>query len=238
MDEFSLVFFICLVLGSSVFLWYYPITTAIAIIAVTYASSKAWSRYRKNLNFEEKKRQRLDRVSRFPEISSVYVPDFETTIQTEIESLKEHLEKKGQIEVISLVESIESMFQQRILPRKDSLEQSLDNYIYTNHVLIEDQLSHNRKKLGETQNQQFRSVIEKTIENLEEKQKLLTDSKDELVWFYSQIKSIFTQLENMKIKSLHLKDPDRLLLDLKEDLNEAFEGLEDASQLLSDLSKL
>ena len=137
-----------------------------------------------------------------------------------------------------MLESIESMLSERIIPKKNKLKETLDRYITTNHLVLIDELKHHREKLNSNTDTEMRSVIQQTIRNLEEKQQILADSKKELIFFYSQLTNILQQLENMSLKSSLLEEDSQLFIELKENINEAFEGFSDANSLLDDISKL
>lgn len=238
MDELFLLYASCLILGSALFMYYYPIYT-IALLAATLGLSwRWWSSYQARLSFEEEKKRRLELIGKHPEIASVYVPDFEKDIEQKIEKLKQELEKKGQSQVLAMLESIESMLSERIIPKKNKLKETLDRYITTNHLVLIDELKHHREKLNSSTDTEMRSVIQQTIKNLEEKQQILADSKKELIFFYSQLNNILQQLENMSLKSSLLEEDNQLFIELKENINEAFEGFSDANSLLDDISKL
>ena len=104
--------------------------------------------------------------------------------------------------------------------------------------MLIDELKHQREKLNNNNDDEMETIIKQTIRNLEEKQQIMEDSKKELIFFYSQLKNILQQLENMSLKSSLLEEDNQLFLELKQNVNEAFEGFSDANSLLDDMSKL
>ena len=238
MEELFLIFAGCLLLGSGVYFYYYPVYTLITVLAVLAGTYRLVSKKQAQIAYREAQKNRLGLINKHTEIANVYLPDFEQTVEADIKVLKKELNKKGQTEVLSVLESMESMLNNKIIPRKQSLEESIDNYVNTNHLVLEDQIRHNRKKLDETDDERMKGVIESTIKNLEEKREIMESSKQEIIYFYSQLKNIIQQIENMRLKSGRLNDNAQLLLDVKHDLNQAFEGFSDANSLLDDLSKL
>ena len=238
MDELFLLYAVCLLAGSALFMYYYPIYT-IAVLAATLGLSwRWWSSYQAKLSYQEEEKRRLELIGNHSDLQLVYVPNFETNIQDRILKLKKDLKKKDQNQVLLMLESIETMLEERIIPRKSSLQETLDKYIHTNHLVLKEELKHEREKFNNSNDPEMSTVIQQTIKNLEEKQRILEDSKKELIFFYSQLKNILQQLENMSLKSSLLEDDNQLFLDLKQDINEAFDGFSDANSLLDDISKL
>ena len=111
-------------------------------------------------------------------------------------------------------------------------------YITTNHLVLIEELKYQREKLKNNKDNEMRTVIEQTIKNLEEKQRIMEESKKELIFFYSQLRNILQQLENMSLKSSLLAENKQLFLELKQNINEACDDFSDANSLLDDISKL
>ena len=238
MDELFLLYAACLFLGSGLFMYYYPIYTIAMLVATLGLSWRWWSSYQSRLAFQEEKKRRLELIGKHPEIASVYIPDFEKDIDQKIKKLKTDLEEKGQSQVLMMLESIETMLQERVIPKKTSLKETLDKYVTTNHLVLIEELKHQRQKLNNNNDDEMENIIKQTIRNLEEKQQIMEESKKELIFFYSQLKNILQQLENMSLKSSLLEEDNQLFLELKQNVNEAFEGFSDANSLLDDISKL
>ena len=238
MDELFLLYASCLVLGSALFIYYYPIYTIAMLAATLGLSWRWWSSYQARLSFQEEKKRHLELIGKHPELASVYVPDFEKDIENKIEKLKKDLEEKSQNQVLTMLESIEKMLHERIIPKKNNLRDTLDTYITTNHLVLIEELKHQKEKLNQNKDDEMKIVIKQTIKNLEEKKQILEESKKELIFFYSQLRNILQQLENMSLKSSLLEEDNQLFLELKQNVNEAFEGFSDANSLLDDISKL
>lgn len=238
MDELFLLYALCLVGGSALFIYYYPIYTIVILAATLGVSWRWWSKYQDRISFEEQEQRRLQLIKQHQELQLVYIPKFDQIVTNKIKELKTQLSKKSQTQVLLMLESIQKMLEERIMPRQESIEEALENYINTNHLVIQDELKHHREKLDQTQDASMKSLLKQTIANLEEKQKILTDSKNELIYFYGQLKNILQQLDNMRLKSSMLTDDSQLLLDLKNDINEAFEGFTDANSLLDEISRI
>jgi len=219
-------------------LYYYPIVTVLCLAGVLGGAWRWWMKKQQSIAYQQKEQLRLNRIQKFPELNAVYIPDFEKTVDTEIKTLKKELEKKGQTEVLKILEAMEEMIEQKLIPRKASLEETLENYISTNHLVLEKEIETGREKLQDCDDESMKKILESSLRNLEEKQKILKESHNELLYFYSQLKNILQQVENMRLKSSRLRDSDQLLLELKHDINDAFEGFSDANSLLDDLSKL
>tara|TARA_B100001121_G_C18530463_1_gene545713 strand:- start:27 stop:743 length:717 start_codon:yes stop_codon:yes gene_type:complete len=238
MDELFLLYAACLVAGSALFIYYYPIYTIAMLAATLGLSWRWWSSYQSKLSYQEEEKRRLELIGKHPDLELVYIPNFEKNIQQRILILKKELKKKDQTQVLLMLESIETMLEERIIPKKSNLQETLDTYIHTNHLVLKDQLKNERDKFDNSNDSEMRTVIQQTIKNLEEKQRLLENSKKELIFFYSQLKNVLQQLENMSLKSTLLEDDNQLFLDLKQDINNAFDGFSDANSLLDDISRL
>ena len=238
MDELFLLYAACLVAGSALFMYYYPIYTIAMLAATLGLSWRWWSSYQSKLSYQEEEKRRLELIGKHPDLELVYIPNFEKNIQQRILILKKELKKKDQTQVLLMLESIETMLEERIIPKKSNLQETLDTYIHTNHLVLKDQLKNERDKFDNSNDSEMRTVIQQTIKNLEEKQRLLENSKKELIFFYSQLKNVLQQLENMSLKSTLLEDDNQLFLDLKQDINNAFDGFSDANSLLDDISRL
>ena len=238
MDELFLLYALCLLGGSALFIYYYPIYTIVMLAATLGVSWRWWSKYQSRISYEEQEQRRLELIKQHHELQLVYVPKFDKIVTDKIQELKIQLSKKSQTQVLLMLESIEKMLKERIMPRQESVEETLENYISTNHLVIQDELKHHREKLEQSNDPSMRSLIEQTISNLEEKQRILSESKNDLVYFYGQLKNILQQLDNMRLKSSMLVDDNQLLLDLKSDINAAFEGFNDANSLLDEIARI
>jgi hypothetical protein len=239
MEELFLFGAICLILGSSVIAWYYPVTTALCI-GVVLSSSFVWmNKKRRQLAWQEKEQNRLNRVKNYPELSRIYIPDFEQKITEELKDLKTILKKKQLTEVADLLSSIEEFVDTKILPKKEQLLETLDRYIHTNHLVLKEQISFEEKKLSECSDPSMKKLIESTLINLKQKQEVLEKSRQEIVYFYSVLANILLQVDNMKLKSSQFHESQELLLeDLKLDLNHTFDDFSGANALLDEISKL
>ncbi|MBT3785541.1 hypothetical protein HOF92_11230 [bacterium] len=226
MEEVFLIFLACLILGSSFYLYYYPLYTICALVATVGISWRWWSKKRRQLEFQEQENSRLERVGRYPRLSSVYLPHFESTIQDEIKVLKKDLESHEHGEILDVLTSLEQVFREKILPRKRALEENLDRYTTTNQLVLQDELKHQKGLLQEADGFD-RPSIEQSIQSLEQKRLALKETEDELVQFYSQTRIILKQMEELRTKLAGPSDPGQLLT-----------SLTDANNLLDELSEL
>jgi hypothetical protein len=238
MEEIILLFFICLLGGSAVYLYYYPIYTICALLATATLTYRWWQKKQLQLDHQAEEQQRLERVQRYPQLARVYISDFELTLRSEIQHLKKDLLNKGQTEVLGMLQSMEGMVSEKILPRKSCLKETLDHFTTNNQLVLQDELLHHKGELSEANEENMAQVLESTIHNIEEKLAILKKHEEDLVYFYSQIKNILLQIENMRLKSSRLTQGDTLALDLKQDLNQTLEEISDANSLLDDLSAL
>lgn len=219
-------------------MYYYPLYTIVLLAATLGISWRWWNKYQNRISYEESKQRRIQRINQYQELRLVYIPDWQKTISDKIAVLKEQLSKKNQVQVLEMLGSIENMLYERIMPQHSIIEENLDNYINTNHLVIQDELKYHREKSEQNRDPSMQSLINQTIKNLEDKQHILEESRKELIYFYTQLNNILQQLDNMRLKSSMLNDDTQLLLDLKQDINTAFEGFNDANSLLDAISKI
>ncbi len=238
MEEILLLFLICLLGGSVVYLYYYPIYTICALLATVTLTYRWWQKKQAQLDYEAEERQRLERVQRFPLLANVYISNFEFTLKSEIERLKKDLKIKGQNEVLEMLRSMESAVFEKILPRKTGLCESLDQFTSNNPLVLEDRLRDHEKELAEAKEDGMRKILKSTIANIQEKREILKKSEEDLIYFYSQIQNILLQIENMRLKSSRLTQGDQLLLDLKQDVDHTLDEISDANKLLDEISSL
>jgi len=226
MEEIFLLFLACLILGSSYFLYTYTLYTICALLATATLTWHWWSKKRKQLEFQEREKSRLERVEKLPGLSNVYLPYFENTVQENISTLKKDLEKYEHQEVLEVLSTLETVLKERILPRKRELEEKLDRLTSTNQLVLQDELRHQNELLQEA-DELTRPSIEKTIQSLEQKRKSLQDTENELIQFYSQTRQIISQMEEIRSKLHGDSSPGQLL-----------NSLSDANALLDEFSKL
>lgn len=238
MDELVIFILVCLMVPSIFIAIYWPITTAVALSVIALGGISWAVSKQKQIDYNEDEYNRQRRIKEHPEIDSVYVPDFDLRFREETRKTKKLLQSRDLPDVLAMLESIEKMVEDKIIPRKPVLMESLQNYLRENRIAIVGQIETSEKLLQETNREERKMVLSETIKNLKEKLKMLEQSKDEIIYFYSYVRNIFLQIENMRLKSTQLTDEKKLLLDLKQDLNTALNSFSDANSLLDDISKI
>jgi hypothetical protein len=238
MDELVIFILVCLMVPSIFIAIYWPVTTAIALSVIALGGISWAVSKQKQIDYNEDEYNRQRRIKEHPEINSVYIPDFDLRFREETKKTKKLLQSRDLPDVLSMLESIEKMVEEKIIPRKPVLMESLQNYLRENRIAIVGQIESSEKLIQETNREERKMMLQETIKNLKEKLKMLEQSKEEIIYFYSYVRNIFLQIENMRLKSTQLTDEKRLLLDLKQDLSTALNSFSDANSLLDDISKI
>lgn len=238
MDELVIFVLICTIVPTIIATIYWPHATAVGLFFLIGGGVFWLANKRKQIGYDEEEDIRRRRLLEHPEINSVYIPSFDNRFRSETKNTKKMLKSRDLNDILTILESIEKMVEEKIIPRKELVLESLHNYLREDKITILTQIDANEKLLQEANREERKLVLQQTIKSLQEKLRVLEQSKEEIIYFYSYINNIFLQIENMRLKSTQLTDKKKLLIDLKHDLNSALENFSDANSLLDEITKI
>ncbi|MCJ8347701.1 hypothetical protein MJH12_19360, partial [bacterium] len=238
MEELLLAAAICLLLGSSVFLYYYPIITILALAGTFGVSIHWWQNKKLLLAKKDRINQRLEKVRNHPEIEHVFIPDFEDKLASNLKDLENQLKQNDHDAVLEMVQDLSYTLQSDILTHKDQVISMLDTYINTNHRVINSEIKITKEKIDSNIDEHSVKMHQEILNSLLEKQNLFQNNKKQVIHYYTQIKSILLQIDNMKLKSSKVNDGQQLVLDFKSDLSKTLSQFNDANEVLDEIAKL
>jgi hypothetical protein len=238
MEELLLAAAICLLIGSSAFLYYYPIITLIGLAATFGVSIRWWQKKKLSLANQDAINQRIEKIRAHPEIDLVYIPDFEQTLQSNLDQLKKHLQDNDQDVILDLIQDLDMTLENSIYSNKDKVISMLDDYINTNHRVISSEIRITTEKLENIKDPHSKAMQSEILTSLQQKQNLYQNNKKQVIHYYSQVKSILLQIENLKLKSSNIAEGDQLAIDFKSDLSKTISQFDDANEVLDEIAKL
>ncbi|MCO4783434.1 MAG: hypothetical protein KC646_14000 [Candidatus Cloacimonetes bacterium] len=238
MEELLLAAAICLLIGSSAFLYYYPIVTLLALAATFTVSIRWWQKKKLSLAHQENINKRIEKIKTHPEIDQVYIPNFEQTLQSHLTQLKKHLQDNEQDVILDLMQDLEITLQNGVYSNKDKVLAMLDDYVNTNHRVIHSEIKIAKEKINGISDEHSKSMQTEILDSLLEKQKLYQNNKQQIIHYYSQVKSILLQIDNLKLKSSKIAEGDQLVIDFKSDLSKTISQFDDANEVLDEIAKL
>ncbi|PCJ19321.1 MAG: hypothetical protein COB02_08000 [Candidatus Cloacimonadota bacterium] len=238
MEELLLAAGICLLLGSSIFLYYYPFITILALAATCGTTIHWWKKKKLLLAKKENITQRLEKVKKHPEIEQVFIPDFEKKIKINLKELKNILQKNEHEVMIEMINDLNDNLKTDILTHKTYIIEMLDSYINTNHRVISSEIKITKEKISTANETHSKNMLLEILSSLTEKQSLYQANKKQIIHFYSQIKKVLLQIDNMKLKSNNSCDKDQLALSFKNDFSKTLSQFNDANEILDEINKL
>lgn len=232
MEEFIGITFLCVLIGASGFLWFWPVPTMMVLCTGAVGSIYWWNNFKKKNASLEFKSKLQEKIVQEPRLALVWKPNLIEQFSIGLEQLIQHLQARD-IPTEALANLIE--IKERELPRLKSLigekELALQDFLYHNeivHVATIKEL--NRQKLDGSDPR----ILDSQIQALEIKIKEIEEQRREYEELFLAVSELTQALQSIKGS----KKLPAFKENYPQELKSSYQLLQETADILNSLNNL